>query len=159
LRTAKKLPIPCLVNVNGKWSNSYIHDLSDAGLLVSGLHPPAIGTYVDIRRGALVIIGRVIWADGPRFRVRTQDAVSIADLFDEPLLKRRPAVSGWQAPPKSVLSAIEQAERNRRRSSAFQFVCLTIFALGMAYFAAISCYRTLAVPFDAAADVLSGPMN
>lgn len=145
------------MNVGGQWSNGCIHDVSDKGLLVSSASPPPIGTYVDIRRGTLVIIGRVVWIGGSRFGVRTQDPVSIAALVNEPVLRRRPAIAERRRATRDEDAArgvVEQADRNRRRSSVFQFVCLTLIGLGLAYFAAISCYRALAVPLDAAATVL-----
>jgi hypothetical protein len=36
------------------------------------LDPPPTGTYVDIRRGTLIIIGRVVWIGGERFGIFTQ---------------------------------------------------------------------------------------
>lgn len=146
------------MNVGGKWSNACIHDLSDKGLLVSSLTPPAIGTYVDIRRGTLVIIGRIVWSGGSRFGVRTQDPVSLAALINEPVLKSRPTSADRRAATRdeTVRHVAKQADRSRQRASAFQFVCLTIIGLGIAYFAAISCYRALATPLSAAAEALGG---
>lgn len=154
----KELSVPCRLNVSGTWSNGCIHGVSDKGLLISSISPPAIGTYVDIRRGTLVIIGRVVSSGGGRFRVRTQDPVTASALVNEPVLTRRPATSDRRsaAREKSGRSAVQQADRNRQRSSAFQFACFTIIGLGIAYFAASWCYEALAVPFEAVADVLAG---
>lgn len=121
-------------------------------------HPAAIGTYVDIRRGTLVIIGRIVWSGGSRFGVRTQDPVSLAALINEPVLKSRPASADRRTTTRdeAVRHVAQQADRSRQRASAFQFVCLTIIGLGIAYFAAISCYRALATPLSAAAEALGG---
>lgn len=155
---SKELSVPCRLNVSGNWLNGCIHDVSDKGLLISCTSPPPIGTYVDIRRGTLVIIGRVVWQGGSRFGVRTQDPVSIAALVNEPVLKSRPATSDRRSLSRegSGRSVIQQAERNRQRSSAFQFVCIVIGGVGIAYYAAICCYQALAVPLEAIADALSG---
>jgi hypothetical protein len=145
------------MNVGGKWSDGCIHDVSDKGMLLSSDSPPAIGTYVDIRRGTLAIVGRVVWNGGSRFGVRTRDPVSIAALIAEPVLKSRPATSERRTLTReeSARRSARHADRNRHRSAAFQFVCLTIAGLGIAYFAAISCYNALAAPLAAAADVLN----
>lgn len=155
---SKELSVPCRLNVSGKWSNGCVHDVADKGLLISCTSPPPIGTYVDIRRGTLVIIGRVVWQSGSRFRVRTQDPVSIAALVNEPVLKSRPATSDRRSLGRveSGQSAIQQAERSRERSSAFQFVCIAIGGVGIAYYAAICCYQALAAPLEAITDALSG---
>lgn len=132
--------------------------MSNKGLLISCKNPPAIGTYVDIRRGTLVIIGRVVWKGGSRFGVQTQDPVSIAALVNEPVLKSRPSASDRHSltREKPGQSVTQRAERNRQRSSTIQFVCVVIAGLGVAYFAAISCYQALAVPLGTIANALGG---
>ena len=150
--------MPCRMNVNGTWSDGCIHDVSDKGLLVSTSNPPAIGTYVDIRRGTLVIIGRVVWTGGRRFGVRTQDAISIAALLSEPVQTTRPASSDRRGPTRQETerTIVRRADQSRHRASAFQFICLTIIGLGIACCAAVYSYRTLAAPFGAVADTLEG---
>ncbi|WP_368077248.1 PilZ domain-containing protein [Sphingomonas faeni] len=153
--------MPCRMNVNGTWSDGCIHDLSDKGLLVSSANPPAIGTYVDIRRGTLVIIGRVVWTGGRRFGVRTQDAVSIAALLSEPVQTTRPATTDRRGPAREEADrrTVASADRSRQRASAFQFVCLAIIGLGIACCAALYSYQTLAAPFDVVTGVLDAPAD
>ncbi|MES3152001.1 hypothetical protein [Sphingomonas faeni] len=145
------------MNVAGTWSDGCIHDVSDQGLLLSSVNPPPTGTYVDIRRGTLVIIGRVVWNGGSRFGVRTQDPVSLAALRNEPVLKQRPGMSDRRKPRPgaSTRTPAETADRSKRLSSSFQFVCLTIIGLGIACAAAAYCYQTLASPVNAAAATLN----
>ncbi|WP_380783563.1 PilZ domain-containing protein [Sphingomonas sp. R86520] len=154
---SRELSVACRMNVGGKWSDGCIHEVSDKGVLLSSDSPPAIGTYVDIRRGTLAIIGRVVWNGGSRFGVRTRDPVSIAALIAEPVLKSRPPTSDRRTLTREDAARrnARHAERNRQRSAAFQFICLAIAGLGIAYFAAISCYNALAAPLAAAADVLN----
>lgn len=149
------------MNVNGKWSSGCIHDVSDRGLLVSSAMPPAIGTYVDIRRGALVIIGRVVWSGGSRFGVRTQDPVSVAALLSESPPARGTANADRRSHIREDFSrhVIQRADRSRRHSSALQFICLTIIGMGMACFAAMLCYRALTTPLGAVAELLGGPVT
>jgi len=159
----KELSVPCRMNVGGKWSNGCIHDVSDKGLLVSSSEPPILGTYVDIRRGTLVIIGRVVWNGGSRFGVRTQDPISLAALLSEPVLKQRPpAADADRRAMKREQSArriVEQTDRTKRRASAFQFVCLAIIGAGIACFAAMSCYQALVAPLGTTVDVLAGAVS
>jgi hypothetical protein len=146
----KELSIPCRINVGGKWSSGCIHDVSDHGLLLSSIAPPPIGTYVDIRRGTLIIIGRVIWVGGNRFGVRMQDPVGLATLLSEPVLERRS-----ETRDATVRRTAEQADRNRRWSSTFQFACLVIIGLGAACFAAMQCYTLLSKPLVAVTGLLA----
>ena len=63
------------------WSDANILNLSSRGLLLCAANPPPRGAYVEVRRGAYVIIGRVIWANADRFGVRAQDALAIDSLI------------------------------------------------------------------------------
>lgn len=157
----KELSVPCRMNVDGRWSNGCIHDVSDKGLLVSSSEPPILGTYVDIRRGTLVIIGRVVWNGGSRFGVRTQDPVSLAALLSEPVMKHRPTDADRRALRRehATRRIVDQTDLSKRRASAFQFICLAIIGVGIACCAALSCYQTLVAPFGTTVDVLSGGVS
>jgi hypothetical protein len=63
------------------WSDANILNLSSRGLLLHAAKPPSRGSYVEVRRGGHVIIGRVIWANTDRFGVRPQDALAIDSLI------------------------------------------------------------------------------
>ena len=125
-------------------------------MLVSSTEPPALGTYVDIRRGTLVIIGRVVWSGGSRFGVRTQDPVDLVALLNEPVLASRPATAERRSPTRQATtrSSAEQVERSRQQSSLFQFLCLTIIGVGIALFSATYCYRALVEPLGIIGNVL-----
>jgi hypothetical protein len=152
----KELAVPCRMNVDGKWSSGCIHDVSDHGLLMSSLDPPPAGTYIDIRRGTLIIIGRVVWIGGERFGVRTQDPVSAAALLNEPVLKHRPTNSDRRGPDRATSAQryVLLAAQSARLSSHLQFVCLALAGAGLAGFIGVSCYQALVAPLHAITVVL-----
>jgi len=146
------------MNVGGKWSNGCIHDVSDKGLLVSSSEPPILGTYVDIRRGTLVIIGRVVWNGGSRFGVRTQDPISLATLLSEPILDRQPKTLDRRSVVRADATqrGVQRSAKFKHRSSAFEFICIATLGAGLAGFAAVSSYHALSAPFTTAVVVLDG---
>lgn len=153
--------MPCRIDLGGVWIDGCIHNVSARGLMVSANRLPKAGAYVDIRRGTLVIIGRVAWAEGRRFGVRTQDIISATMLVNEPVLDSKP--SARQADDrrtsgraKASLSAAQRSDRSRQLSSRLQFVILIAAGLGAALLAATQVYHILAQALGPITKALGG---
>ena len=151
--------VPCRITAGTTWGNACIHAVGPKLVVISSTLPLPVGGYVDIRRGTLVVIGRVLWLRDDRFGIRTQDPVSATALVNEPRLAQRPAAGDQvdrrhgsrERPP---LSLAAQAERSRRLSATLQFAALTAAASGGAYLLASHLYLALAVPFTRISAVL-----
>lgn len=153
--------VPCRINAEGIWSDACIHNVSSRGLMLSTASPPRTGSYVDIRRGTLVIIGRVIWVKGQQFGVHTQDQVSAAILVSEPVLKQRPkfdTADDRRAPSREETQRLpdRRAEKHRRFASLFQYVFFAVAAAGFGAFVAMQVYHLLEEPFQKVASALGG---
>ena len=59
-------------------------NISSRGMGLSAAAPPESGTYVEIRRGRHVIVARVVWTQGLRFGIQTQDPLPIDALVKDP---------------------------------------------------------------------------
>ena len=116
------------------------------------------GSYVDIRRGSRVIIGRVVWRKGRFFGVKAQDRLDIDGLIDEPRLAGRPRTDARKADSTTERRAgdrmaadaaiARRLERSRHLSSAFQFVLIVAGGAAVAGFVATQVYAVLAAPFS-----------
>ena len=84
-------------------------NISSRGLGLSAAAPPEAGTYVEIRRGRHVIVARVVWTQGLRFGVHTQDPVPVEALIKDPDSPDTPAATTANSAP--------QIERRRTRRS------------------------------------------
>ena len=157
--------IPARMQCGATWSDIVIRNMSNRGLMAEMAEPPKAGSYVDVRRGTQVIIGRVVWRNGPRFGVLTQDRVEIDAIVDEPRLAQRPAASTRGAPDagerrsalraSSADQAAERLERSRRISGALQFMAIVIVATLAAGFTAMEVYKALARPLSVVGDHLA----
>lgn len=154
--------VRCRLNFDGAWTDACIHNVSSRGLMLATDRPPRIGSYVDIRRGTLIVIGRVIWRNGHQFGVRTQDEVSASAFVNEPVLRKRPSADKF-ATDRRTPTRVEserlvavRAERGRRLASSFQFVCLVTFGLGLAAFAATLVLQALSKPLSVVTNALGG---
>jgi hypothetical protein len=157
--------LPCRVNHDDTSADGCIHTVSDRGLMVSSARPPAKGKYVDIRRGALVVIGRVVWSSGKRFGVRTQDPINAERLTKEPIratgrsVEKAPDDQQELRKEASHRHATIRADQSRRFASAFQFVCLATIAAALAGFGAFEVYHLLAPPLERASGILRGAVT
>ncbi|PAX06526.1 PilZ domain-containing protein [Sphingomonas lenta] len=159
-----KVLVPCRMNVSGRWVDVCVHNASSRGLLVAADEAPGTGAYIDIRRGTLVIIGRVVWRKGRFFGVRTQDRLSVQALVSEP--RRGPHGASASSPlseerrTQSRLAAegrvARRVEHSRQTSSRLQFGFLVLAAAAIAMFMADEVGLMLAQPLTAVSAALDG---
>jgi hypothetical protein len=90
------------------WVDVTICNVSSRGLMAKCADPPAKGTYIELRQRGACIIGRVAWAQGLRFGIRTQERIDLAALLAQPALKgvraqRERRIEPHTAPPVPVV--------------------------------------------------------
>ena len=116
----RKVLIRARMNAGVSWSDVCILNMSLHGLGLQCAFPPRLGTYVEIRRGAHVIVGRVIWSSQHRFGVSTQDVLFIDAILNKP--DAAPAEGARRAPDRRTQPRPGQAhDRSRVRARAFEF--------------------------------------
>jgi hypothetical protein len=157
-----KVVVPCRVNTDGAWSDACIHNVSSRGLLVAGAKDaPAVGSYVDIRRGSLIMIGRVMWRKDRYFGVRVQDRIDPKTLVSEPQGRRKTTRDDGEASRSFRALAHEgniarKVERSRALAAAFQSSLLILGGGGAAVFVAIEMYEALATPMETLKHAMGG---
>ena len=80
----RKVLIRARMRVTATWGDVCILNISSRGLQLQSARPPERGTYVEIRRGCHVIVGRVAWSKQHRFGIRSQDVLFIDAIVAEP---------------------------------------------------------------------------
>ena len=158
-----KVLVPCRMKVSGTWADACIHNASSRGLLVAADDAPKTGSYVDIRRGALVIIGRVVWAKGRFFGVRTQDRISVPALVGEPRRSAATSSASNADVERRTLSRLaaegrvaRDLQRNRQLSSWMQFGFLAFATAAMAVIIADEVGSVLSTPLTTITAALDG---
>lgn len=143
---------PVRVRDDDHWSDGRIRNMSSRGLMLEMEAPPPRGSFIEIRRGEIVIIGQVRWSSGTQCGLRTQDRVPVDRLAhptagplhhftgDEPV-ERRVQVR--------VMGPQEIAERSRSRARLFQSLSLIIVGAVGAVFFAMLMYDLLHNTFSA----------
>lgn len=121
--------IKARMRTGASWNDAVILNLSSRGLLVRADPSPSRGSYLEIRRGAHVIVARVVWAGSDRFGVRTQDPVPADSLVRDPdsaAIAAKPGSADAQerrATPRSI-EVRHEASRHKGKSAEFAVVVL-----------------------------------
>ncbi len=74
--------LPARMKNDEDWCDVSIRNVSRHGVMIQLPKPPERGSYVEIRRQSLVIVGRVVWSRHGACGLRTREALSIAALND-----------------------------------------------------------------------------
>lgn len=141
------------MRIGESWMSVRIRNASRHGMMVEVRDPPDRGTYIEIRRGSLIVIGRVAWSGGGRFGFRSQDVIDVDGLMAPPS-KSSDAGSASETrgerrrDPARLGAGLKSEERSRYLGSLLQY---TAFA-GAAAFAAL-------IAAGLVTDILSRPLN
>ena len=133
------------------WNDVCILNLSVRGLGIQAAQPPARGTIVEICRGSQVIVARVVWSKGHRAGLRSQDAIFIRAIVNEPPhgQPRSPFITEGPGERRTAPRRAKQRDdRSRSMGRAFEFVFLSLFAGGLAVTAYGAVEQALAQPMS-----------
>jgi hypothetical protein len=135
------------------WCDANILNISSRGLLLHATTPPSRGTYIEVRRGTHVIVGRVIWAKANRFGVYAQDRLAIDPIVADASPDRRSANDvGDGRAERRARPRPERMEwrysQSREKGRALQFACISGFSILLA-----------ACAYEAVTETLSRPLS
>jgi hypothetical protein len=136
-----------------QWRDALIVNISSRGAGLSAGSPPDPGSYVEIRRGAYLIVARVIWVNGVRFGVRTQDCVPVDSLIRQPdaVAVPLPGNDSSQAKERRRVSrpSADAHERSRVFARTFEFAFIAALGASAAFAAFGTVRQALQQPLDA----------
>ncbi len=160
----QKVLIQARMRISAGWFDACILNISERGLMIrAGSAPPPRGSCVELRRGARIIIGRVMWATQDRFGLSTQDKLDVESIIAVPDGDGvDDASSPATAEPFDRRATVRTAtdfERSRMWSRAFEFACITIFAVAGCLVAFGAVTQLFAAPMAAVELGLAAPQS
>ena len=156
--------LPARMKDGSTWVDAVIHNISSRGALIGSNQTPQTGTYVEIRRGSNILIGRVMWRKDRFFGVRTQDKIDLAALQRQP---QRPGNRSHSATLPSDAerrsrdrvsrdgALARQVERNQELMRLFQFVFFGTAVAAGAVILAVGAFSMLRNPVEAIENALA----
>jgi hypothetical protein len=141
------------------WRDVTIGNVSSRGLMLRGSTLPQRGTFIEVRHQDLCIVGRVVWSQGLRAGVRTQEFVDVPMLIGSPtarirkagLEKRRVNRTQTRAPPPQ---SADRAEASRRFARIFEWSAIAAGGVLLAIGAAGAAFSALEAPMGKAREAL-----
>lgn len=147
----QKVMIRARMRSGVSWHDVCILNLSQRGLGIQTAEPPPRGTYVEVRRGSHVVIGRVMWAKGHRAGLHSQDAIAVRALVHNQAAndENASAPSYPQVERRQARRSTQQShEASRLAGRAIEFACLALFASALAVTAFGTVKEALARPLS-----------
>lgn len=146
------------MRMEGGWCDVTLRNVSSMGFMALCNPPPQRGSYIEVWRDQVCIVGYVVWSAGSRFGVRSQTKIDISALTGKhanptPGTERRKR----KRPTGAALSSQDQATRSRQIGRAFEFAMLIAGGMAVAVFLASLVGEALKRPFATIESSLAQP--
>lgn len=142
------------MRLGGAWSDACILNISSRGLMIQSGRGLAQGNLVELRRGDHVIIGRVVWQEGARAGLQSEDRLPVDEILT---LSQAPSLQLTAVNGKRVERRKRpRHEDSRLRGRAIEFAGVAVVAacLGAGLFAMVE--QTFARPIAIVESALGG---
>lgn len=150
------------VRMDDGWMDATVRNVSSRGMMLHSLQPLQRNQFVEISRGHLRVIGRIVWADAAMSGLRAQDDVDIAALLAKPHpngaatpLERRQGPR--ESAPTRLASLEDRADASRLLGRATEKVFLLAAILCAALLAMTAARETLSAPLQKIGVALGEP--
>ena len=154
----QKVMITARMRCGGSWSDICVLNLSRRGLGIQAPDPPPRGSYVEVCRGPVIVVARVMWAKGHRAGLYSQDPIWIEGLLSEqkPAKDCQTPAGGALIERRRVPRMGERHELSRTAGRAMEFTFIALAAAGMAAMAFGIVEQALAEPLSQIGAALNG---
>jgi len=124
----RRVVLPARMRLGASWSDTCILNVSSHGLMIHTGREVARGTQVELRRGDHIILARVVWRDGGRAGLQSEERVPIEDIvtIGQSSALQLTAVSGERR------KEARPGDRSRIRGRAFEFAGVLVAGISLA---------------------------
>jgi len=132
------------VRSGAQWSDACILNVSSRGALIHSSRPFARGSVIELRHGDHVIVGRVVWREGAKAGLQSEERVpveQILSLADGPALFLSAVPFGVERRRRS-----RTHEQSRLQSRALEFASVAVIAVALSSVAFALVGKALANP-------------
>jgi hypothetical protein len=147
----RRVMVPARLRHGSSWSYTCILNLSSRGLMIHTSHPVQQGAEVEIRRGDHVIVARVVWREGARAGLQSDDRVPVAEIM---LLGQSPALQLTAAGGERRKQP-RREDQSRFRGRAMEFAGVIAVGASLAGCAMSLVHDALAGPLAAVSAALA----
>jgi len=148
----RRVVVPARLRHGASWSDACILNISSRGLMIHSGRPLAQGVTVEIRRGDHVIVAQVMWRDGARAGLRSEQRVPMEAIV---VLGQTPAHQ-LTARNGERRKKARPDDAGRLRGRAFEFASIVIVGMSLAAAGFAMIEQAFARPLAMVATALGG---
>ena len=127
----RRVVLPARVRVHSSWCDACILNISSRGLMIQVSRGAPSADTVELRRGEHVIVARVVWRNGSRAGLRSDDRLPVEEILSQ---SQAPALQ-LTAPDGRLVERRRQHrrdhERSRQHGRLFEFASIGVIGCGL----------------------------
>src|SRR5690348_12970017 len=77
----RRVIMPARLRSSGGWTDACILNISSHGLMIHSSRVGPQGSTIELWRGNHVIVARVVWQDGARAGLQSEDRLAVEDIL------------------------------------------------------------------------------
>ena len=128
----RRVVLPARLRTGAQWSDACILNISSRGMMIHSGRAGPEGTRVELRRGEHVIIARVMWCDGGRAGLRSDERLPVEEIMSLSQSSALQLVASGGDLVDRRKSPRPRADDARLRGRAFEFVGVGAVAVTLA---------------------------
>jgi len=150
----RRVVLPARMHADSSWCDACILNISSRGMMIHvGRGAPRADT-IELRRGAHVILARVVWRDGSRAGLHCEDRLPVEEILS---LGQASALQLTAAPGLTERRGLRrQHDRSRSQGRIAEFASVGVIAASLALTLLGIVEQALAAPMDAIRAALGG---
>ena len=151
----RRVVLPARMRTESSWCDACILNISSRGMMIHVGRGAPHTDMVELRRGPHVIVARVVWRDGSRAGLHSDDRLPIEEILS---LSQAPALqlTAGEAFVERRRQARREHERSRWRGRLFEFASVVVVGASLAVAVFNMVEEALAKPMDAIRAALGG---
>ena len=150
----RRVVLPARLRTGAQWSDACILNISSRGMMIHSGRAGPEGTRVELRRGEHVIIARVMWSEGGRAGLRSDERLPVEEIMSLSHSSALQLVASGGDLVDRRKRPRPQPDNARLRGRAFEFIGVGAVALTLALGIWGLAQEALARPLAAAAAAL-----
>ena len=152
----RRVIVPARLHSSSGWTDACILNVSSRGLMIHSALAGPQGSIVELRRGPHAIVACVVWRDGARVGLKTEERLAVEDLIRLNCASAMTVTTG-QAQKRACGTPSQRRERNRcSLGRVIEYVGVALIACMLAVTAFDVLERGLGTPMALIETALAG---
>ena len=152
----RRVLLPARLRNGAHWSDACILNISSRGLMIQSARAGPEGSVIELRRGEHVITARVVWREGSRAGLQSEQRVPVEEIMSLSGSQALQLVASEGALIERRKQPRTSASESRLRGRAMEFAGVVFIVIALAFGAWSTAQQALAKPLQRASAALGG---